>query len=79
MSKRNLSFVESESDFSSDQPFDGAESNPLGHLLKIIADLPEMRPEKIEMARRHIAKPDDMIDAQMDQALDKVLEELISE
>lgn len=79
MNERDLSFSQSEPDFFVDQLFDSVETSPLGRLLKIISGLPEMRPEKLAIARRHIEQPDEIIDAQMDAALDKVLEELLSE
>lgn len=67
------------SEFSVDQFFESIEANPLGRLLKIISGLPEMRAEKLEIARRHLQQPESELDAEMDAAIDKVLEELISE
>ena len=68
-----------DSDFLADRLMDNINASPLGHLLKVIATLPEVRCDKVERARRHIDQTEDRLDAQMDVALDKVLEELIIE
>ena len=68
-----------EHDFAVDEFMTNLEDNPLGRLLSIISQMPEMRDEKLQIARQHILQPDDILEAQMDAAMDKVLEELISE
>jgi hypothetical protein len=55
------------------------EDNPLGRLLNMISRMPEMRAEKLEIARQRIQQPDNVLEAEMDAAMDRVLEELISE
>lgn len=79
MSERDLSLSQDHADFSVDQLFESIEENPLGRLLKIISGMPEMRSEKLEIARRHIEQPDEILDANMDAAIDRVLEELFSQ
>lgn len=69
-------FSRLEGDFSGEETL-GDESDPLGRLLKIISGMPEIRAEKLEIARGHLRQPDEVIDAKMEAALDKVLEELI--
>jgi hypothetical protein len=78
-SDRGICPTQGEPDFLVDQLFDSIGSNPLGRLLKIIAGMPEIRAEKLEIARRHIEQPDEILEAEMDAAMDKVLEELFSE
>lgn len=68
-----------DSDFLADRLMDNINASPLGHLLKVIASLPEVRCDKVERARRHVDVSEDCLDAQMDAALDKVLEELVVE
>jgi hypothetical protein len=76
---RNVTPSQGEHDFAVDGLMANLEDNPLGRLLSIISQMPEMRDEKLEIARRHIQQPDDVLEAEMDAAMDKVLEELISE
>lgn len=58
---------------------DHLQDNPLGHLLKLLSTLPEIREEKVFQARRQIHQQDSQLDQRLDLALDRVLEELISE
>jgi hypothetical protein len=74
---RRVSEPLGDSDFLADRLMDNINASPLGHLLKVIATLPEVRCDKVERARRHVDETDDRLDAQMDVALDRVLEELI--
>lgn len=76
---RNVTPSHGEHDFAVDGLMGSLENNPLGRLLSIISQMPEMRAEKLEVARRRIQEPDEVLEAQMDAAMDKVLEELISE
>jgi hypothetical protein len=76
---RDVRPLQGEHDFAVDRLMSSLEDNPLGRLLSIISQMPEMRAEKIETARRHIEQPDEILEAEMDAAMDKVLEELISE
>ena len=66
-------------DFSADSLLDSVDENPLGKLLQIISTLPEVRLEKVDYARRLIAQSEDELDCRMEIALDRVLEELITE
>ena len=52
------------------------EINPLGKLLELIAALPDVRYEKIEHARKQLSLSEEALDARLDVALDRVLEEL---
>ena len=63
-------------DFPTERIVHHLETNPLGRLLKLIAALPEVRYEKIEHARRQLSLSDEMLDARLDLALDRVFEEL---
>ena len=62
-----------------DGPLDHMQENPLGHLLKMLSTLPEIREEKVFRARTQIHQQEDQLDQQLDVALDRVLEELITE
>lgn len=77
---RDQLFIEehTDSDFPVESLLDNMNASPLGKLLKLIGTLPEVRYEKVNRARRIIEQPDnDELDARMDIALDRVLEELI--
>jgi len=52
-------------------------STPIGSLLKIIASLPEVRYEKIATIRRQLNDGRYNIGDSLDEAIDRVLEELI--
>lgn len=71
--------VQGDSDFMAESLMEHLYANPLGKLLQIISTLPEVRHEKIDHARRMIQETEDELDCRMDLALDKVLEELITE
>lgn len=71
---------QADSDFLADSLLENMNASPLGQLLKVIGSLPEVRVEKVDRARRMINRSDSgELDAQMDIALDRVLEELIIE
>ncbi|MCI0499995.1 MAG: hypothetical protein L0Y36_10010 [Planctomycetales bacterium] len=77
--RMDVSFPEEARELLPEKLLEQMQSNPLGRLLKVIAGLPEVRAEKIEQARRHVECQGDCWDTQMDVALDRVLEELITE
>lgn len=62
-----------------DDALDRMQENPLGHLLKLLAKLPEIREDKVFHARQRICRQDFEIEEHLDLALDRVLEELITE
>lgn len=62
-----------------DDLLENTQENPLGHLLKLLSTLPEIREEKVFRARQQIHQQDTLLDHRLDMALDRVLEELISE
>ncbi len=55
------------------------QDNPIGRLLQLIASLPEVRQEKVLRARKEIAENNLDMDRRLDAALDRILEELITE
>lgn len=68
-----------EPDFPTDRLIRHIETNPIGKLLDLIAALPEVRYDKIEHARRQLSLSEEALDARLDLALDRVLEELTTE
>ncbi len=54
-------------------------STPLGRLLKIISTLPEVRQQKVIEIRRQIDHGQYDVSENLDEALDRVLEEFIAE
>lgn len=62
-----------------DEFFDNINSTPLGKLLKLIATMPEIRQQKVSELRTQINDGQYDINQNLDEALDKVLEELIAE
>jgi len=68
-----------QSDFPMEQLLKHMETNPLGQLLKLIAALPDVRYEKIEHARQQLSLSEEALNARLDVALDRVLEELTTE
>jgi negative regulator of flagellin synthesis FlgM len=54
-------------------------STPLGRLLRMIGSLPEIRHEKVFDVRRQISHGQYDLNDNLDVALDRVLEELITE
>lgn len=57
---------------------EGMQENSLGHLLKLLAQLPEIREDKVIRARQRICRQDFELEEHLDLALDLVLEELIT-
>lgn len=76
---RMLTDARVDSDFATNPLLEHTYENPLGKLLQLISTLPEVRREKVDHARRLIAQSEDELDCRMDIALDRVLEELITE
>jgi len=70
---------EGQLDFTSEAFLDNLNSTPLGRLLKIISSLPEIRHEKVQHVRRQLNDGRYDVAERLDEALDKVLEELITE
>lgn len=68
-----------DADFLMDKVFVNIGSSPLGKLLEIIANLPEVRTDKVERGRWRAGQSEETLDHEMDAALDKVLEEIITE
>lgn len=68
--------VWAESDFPTERVLKHMETNPLGKLLELIAALPDVRYEKIEHARKQLSLSEEALDARLDVALDRMLEEL---
>ena len=66
-------------EFSEDEFFDNINSTPLGRLLKLIATMPEIRHQKVTEVRTQISDGQYDINHNLDEALDRVLEELIAE
>ena len=76
---RMLGKVQTDSDFTVGSLMDHIYANPLGKLLQIISTLPEVRHEKVDYARSLIEQPEEELECRMDLALDKILEELVTE
>ena len=70
--------VWTEPDFPTERLLQHIETNPIGKLLEMIAALPDVRYEKIEHARQQLSLSEEALDARLDIALDRVLEELTS-
>lgn len=66
----------SECDFSARQLIEHLDTNPIGQLLQLIASLPEVRYDKIQKARQELDITDEQLDARLEKALDRMLEEL---
>jgi hypothetical protein len=59
--------------------FGDSNATPLGQLLEMIGSLPEIRQEKVFNIRDRIDSEDYDLDGPLDSAIDKVLEELLSD
>ena len=66
-------------DLADDEQFEANSTTPLGQLLKLIGSLPEIRHEKVHGVRRQIDHGDYDISSNLDAALDKVLEEFLTD
>lgn len=77
--KRISRLTEIQQDSFEDEFFENINSTPLGRLLKLIATMPEIRQQKVSRLRSQINDGQYDIKHNLDEALDKVLEELIAE
>jgi anti-sigma28 factor (negative regulator of flagellin synthesis) len=77
--KRFPSLPEIQQDSFEDEFFENINSTPLGRLLKLIATIPEIRRQKVAQLRSQINDGHYDINHNLDEALDRVLEELITE
>ena len=71
--------LETESDLLASELFKNITSTPIGQLLKMIGSLPEIRGEKVSNVRRQITDGQYDTPGHLDVALDRVLEELMTE
>ena len=62
-----------------DEQFEADSTTPLGQLLKLIGSLPEIRHDKVHSVKRQINHGDYDISSNLDAALDKVLEEFLTD
>ena len=62
-----------------DEQFEADSTTPLGQLLKLIGSLPEIRHDKVHGVRQQIDHGDYDIASNLDAALDKVLEEFLTD
>ena len=62
-----------------EQILDNINSTPIGQVLKKVAALPEIRKEKVLGVRQQITKGQYDLNDRLDIALDKVIEDLISQ
>lgn len=67
------------SDAIEEEQFGASTTTPLGQLLKLIGSLPEIRHEKVQNVRRQIDHGQYDVNTNLDAALDKVLEEFLTE
>lgn len=68
-----------EPDFPTEHIVRHLDTNPIGKLLELIAALPDVRYDKIEHARRQLSLSEEALDARLDIALDRILEEITTE
>ncbi|MCE5340960.1 MAG: flagellar biosynthesis anti-sigma factor FlgM [Planctomycetaceae bacterium] len=66
-------------DIRTEEMLQSAAKKPLSQLLDKIAQLPEVRYEKITTVRRQISMGEYQIDEKLDATIDRLLEELIVE
>ncbi len=71
--------TDAEYDSSAEGLLENINSTPIGQLLKIISSLPEIRREKVVDLRHQISKGQYNLGDNLDTALDRVIEELITE
>lgn len=70
---------EAETDRFSDELLENVKSTPIGRLLGLISTLPEIRQQKVDDTRLRISDEGYVIEEGLDLALDRVLEELLTE
>ena len=68
-----------EKDTSGQGMLDNMNSTPIGRLLKLISALPQVRREKVVTLRQQLHYGDYNLGDNLDTALDRVIEELITE
>ncbi|OQA01921.1 MAG: hypothetical protein BWY69_01232 [Planctomycetes bacterium ADurb.Bin401] len=66
-------------DFKTEEILQTPAKKPLGQLLEKIAELPEVRYEKISTVRRQICMGEYQLDEKLDATIDMLLEDLIVE
>jgi hypothetical protein len=66
-------------DIKTEEMLQSSAQKPLSQLLNKIAQLPEVRYEKITTVRRQISMGEYELDAKLDATIDRLLEELIVE
>jgi len=76
---RLAQFRKSSDDVLAKEIMENIQNTPLGKLLGIIASLPEIRPEKVEQGRRLLHRAESDLDGPLDEAMDRVMEELLHE
>ena len=72
-------FVQIQQEPFEDEFFENINSTPLGRLLKLIATMPEIRQNKVSELRTRISDGEYDINHNLNEAIDRVLEELIAE
>jgi len=70
---------EAETDRFSNELLENVKSTPIGRLLGLISTLPEIRQQKVDDTRLRISDEGYVIEEGLDLALDRVLEELLTE
>ena len=73
----NSEEMSADDDLIMEKILDNMNNTPLGQVLKKIACLPEVRRQKVLTVRRQLTEGQYDINARLDVALDKVLEQLI--
>ena len=71
--------IDTESDFGDAGLIENINSTPICQLLKIISSLPEIRQDKVVSIRRQINHGQYNLVDNLDEALDRVLEEFIAD
>jgi negative regulator of flagellin synthesis FlgM len=70
--------IDAASDRVAEDILDNMNNTPVGRLLKVISNLPEIRHEKVAQIRFELDKGDYDIDNHLDVAMDIILEELLA-
>ncbi|MBN1126406.1 MAG: flagellar biosynthesis anti-sigma factor FlgM [Sedimentisphaerales bacterium] len=77
--ERFAEFLDIDTDYVAEGLLENIGASPLGRLLRIIGNLPEIRQEKVGEVRRRLDRDEYEIGEHLDIALDRVLEEFIAE
>ena len=75
---KNELHLNSDDDLLMEQIVNNINNTPLGQVLKTIASLPEVRKEKVLNLRSRITRGDYELSDRLDNALDKILEDIIA-